>query len=555
MSSADAIRAVRDQLITFGDDYEAASAAFEWPYFSGQFNWAHDWFDQFARDDQRPGLIIVDENGISATYTFAELVSRSNQLARWLSYRGIGKGDSVIVMLGNQIELWLTMLAIMKLGAVIMPTARAVTAAELPDRISRGNARHAVCNSADVPKFGDLMDEVDVITTDQFVEVADVAADAVDHPQTAADDRLLLYFTSGTTSKPKLVEHNQVSYPVGHLSTMYWIGIGPGDIHLNVSSPGWAKHAWSSFFAPWLAEATIMVYNYERFDATKFLDVLRKHRVTSLCAPPTVWRMMINADLGSKPVELRELVGAGEPLNPEVIQHVRRIWNLTIRDGFGQTETTALVGNTRGCTLKPGSMGRPLPGMPVLLVDPVTGDPSVSEGEICIDLSRRPPSLMVGYVADPDRNASATACGYYHTGDIAALDGEGYLTYIGRTDDVFKSSDYKISPFELESALIEHPAVLEAAVVPSADPVRLAVPKAYVALAPGHPPTAETAREILAFARERLAPYQRIRKVEFFELPKTISGKIRRVELRERESRAERSDHEFYDDQFRRPGG
>ncbi|MEV4085780.1 AMP-binding protein, partial [Nonomuraea fuscirosea] len=364
---------------------------------------------------------------------------------------------------------------------------------------------------------------------------AEPAHTSVAHPGTAPDDPLLLYFTSGTTSRPKLVEHTQVSYPVGHLSTMYWLGLRPGDTHLNLSSPGWAKHAWSCFFAPWIAEATVVVCDYRRFDPVTLLEQLRDRGVSSFCAPPTVWRMLINTDLGARPDALREVISAGEPLNPEVIERVRQAWGLTVRDGFGQTETTAQVGNPPGAAVRAGSMGRPLPGVPVVLVDPAGGGlvTGAGEGELCLDLSARPLPLMTGYRDDTAHDAMSG--GYYHTGDVAARDADGYITYIGRTDDVFKASDYKISPFELESVLIEHPAVAEAAVVPAPDPVRLAVPKAYVALAPGHEPTRETALSILRYAREHLAPYQRVRRIEFYDLPKTISGKIRRVELRTRE--------------------
>ena len=349
---------------------------------------------------------------------------------------------------------------------------------------------------------------------------------------TRASDPLLLYFTSGTTALPKLVAHTQVSYPVGHLSTMYWVGIQPGDVHLNLSSPGWAKHAWSNVYAPWNAGATVLVLNYQRFSASSLLAALGSCQVTTFCAPPTVWRMLIQAELGAADVSgLRECVAAGEPLNPEVIEQVRKAWGITVRDGFGQTETTAQVGNTPGQPVRAGSMGRPLPGYSVVLVDPVSGEPG-RDGEICLDLSRRPLGLMTGYLDDDSLNARAMAGGYYHTGDVATSDDDGYITYVGRTDDVFKASDYRISPFELESVLIEHEAVAEAAVVPSPDPVRLAVPKAYVLLAAGRVASPELAQSIMAFCRERVAPYKRIRRVEFGDLPKTISGKIRRVELR-----------------------
>ena len=338
--------------------------------------------------------------------------------------------------------------------------------------------------------------------------------------ETKADETLLLYFTSGTTARPKLVEHTHTSYPVGHLSTAYWIGLQPGDVHLNVSSPGWAKHAWSNVFAPWIAGATAFVVNQERFAAGALLDTMARCGVTTFCAPPTVWRMLVQEDLLGHPVpSLREVVGAGEPLNPEVIEQVRAAWGLTVRDGYGQTETTAQVGNPPGTTLKLGSMGRPLPGCPVVLVDPVTGEvgddgrdlprPVAASGGADGGLSRR-------------RRPSPTTAmrdGYYHTGDVASRDADGYITYVGRSDDVFKASDYRISPFELESVLIEHPAVAEAAVVPAPDPLRLAVPKAYVVLAAGWEPSAETAREILSYAREHLAPYKRIRRLEFADLP------------------------------------
>ena len=344
---------------------------------------------------------------------------------------------------------------------------------------------------------------------------------------------LLEYFTSGTTSKPKLVRHSRQSYPVGHLSTMYWLGLQPGDVHWTISSPGWAKHAWSCFFAPFNAQACVFIYNYARFSGPAVLDTVVKHGVKTLCAPPTVWRMLIQEKLGDWKTSLREAISAGEPLNPEVIEQVKAAWGLEIRDGFGQTETTAMVGNPPGLPVKPGSMGKPLPGYPVVLLDP-DGKPG-DEGEICIDLSRRPVSLMQGYADDAEKTAEAMRDGFYHTGDVGSRDAEGYITYVGRADDVFKASGYRISPFELESALIEHPAVAEAAVVPSPDPVRGFVPKAYVILAPGHEANAETARAIFGFLRGRVSAYKMIRRIEFSDLPKTISGKIRRVELRGQE--------------------
>lgn len=548
-----ALRTARDQLRELRTDHSAAVRDFRWPDVGSTFNFVHDWFDAFARGNDAPGLVIVEEDGTRASYSFGELVARSEQVANHLLGLGIRAGDSVVVMLGNQVELWESMLALIRIGAVIMPTTTAVGPAELVDRLARGGARAVICNAADAAKFDEVPgDHLRVVVGGPvsggvaYAAAYDAPALPVAHPGNGSEDRLLLYFTSGTTSRPKLVEHTHVSYPVGHLSTMYWLGLRRGDVHLNISSPGWAKHAWSNCFAPWLAEATVFVHNYGRFDAAALLGQIRAEGVTTFCAPPTVWRMLINADLSGGPGVLREAIAAGEPLNPEVISQVERHWGLTIRDGFGQTEMTAAIANTPGQPVKAGAMGRALPGVPVVLVDPLEGTvvEGPGEGELCLDLNggeggRRPLTLMTGYQGDADKNAEAMAGGFYHTGDVASRDEDGCITYVGRTDDVFKASDYKVSPFELESVLIEHPAVAEAAVVPAPDPVRLAVPKAYVALVAGHEPTAETAESILRHAREHLAPYLRVRRLEFFELPKTISGKIRRVELRQRETEIE----------------
>lgn len=556
--STAAYRAARDTLVSLSGQYERAVQEFRWPDVGEHFNWAVDWFDAIARGNDGTALWIVEEDGAQRRLTFDEMATRSDQVAVWLSNLGVGQGDRVLLMLGNQVELWETMLAVCKLGAVIMPTTAALGPADLRDRVERGGAAAVVANVADASKFDEVPGDYVRICVGQVDGWNDYARSVEVEPHafetvTRAEDPLLLYFTSGTTSKPKLVEHTQVSYPVGHLSTMYWIGARPGDVHLAISSPGWAKHAWSCFFAPWIAEATIFVYNYARFDAGALLEQIRRAEVTTFCAPPTVWRMLIQADLTGGAGSLRELLAAGEPLNPEVISQVQKAWGLTIRDGYGQTETTLQIGNIAGEPLKPGSMGRPMPGVPVALVDPLTGEPA-DEGEIVLDLSQHPVNLMTGYLGDPERQAEAMAGGYYHTGDVAQRDADGYITYIGRTDDVFKASDYKVSPFELESVLIEHPAVAEAAVVPAPDPTRLAVPKAYVALAAGWEPNADTAKAILKHAREHLAPYLRVRRLEFYELPKTISGKIRRVELRDREQHAfdggSSLSQEFRDDQF-----
>ena len=551
----DSFRAARDLLLAHRDDYEAARRAFAWPALDA-FNWALDWFDVVAAGNDGPALRIVEEDGADRTLSFAELSERSNRVANWLRGHGVARGDRVILMLGNQVELWETVLAAMKLGAVIIPATTLLGPADLVDRVERGDARHVVVTAADAGKFDEVPGGYTRIAVGapvegwlDFADADTAAADFAPDGPTRASDPLLLYFTSGTTAKPKLVEHTHASYPAGHLSTMYWIGLRPGDVHLNISSPGWAKHAWSSVYAPWNAEATIFVYNYARFDAAALLGQMARCGVTTFCAPPTVWRMLIQEDLAAHPVPLREAVAAGEPLNPEVIEQVRRAWGITVRDGYGQTETTAQIGNPPGAPLKEGSMGRPLPGYRVTLVDPVSGD-EAEEGEITLDLDPPPLALMTGYRDSAELSAEAMRDGRYHTGDVARRDADGYITYVGRSDDVFKASDYRISPFELESVLIEHPAVTEAAVVPAPDPLRLAVPKAYVTLAAGHEPTRETALAIMRHAREQLAPYKRIRRLEFGELPKTISGKIRRVDLRRDEEQGGPRSAEFREEDF-----
>lgn len=531
--------AARDFLLAHRTDYATAYRDFVWPALD-EFNWAIDYFDRIAAGNDAPALRILQEDGSEETASFAQMAARSSSVANWLRDNGVRRGDRVLLMMGNERCLWEAMLAAMKLGAVVIPASTLLSRDDLLDRLERGQVRHVIAAQEHAAKFADLQGGYTRVVTGgdapgwlRFESAYNAAPHFVPDVPTLATDPLLLYFTSGTTSRPKLVLHSHQSYPVGHLSTMYWIGLQPGDVHLNISSPGWAKHAWSCFFAPWNAQACVMIFNFQRFKAGDLLDVLRDKAVTTLCAPPTVYRMLMQEDLRRWKVGLRELIGAGEPLNPEIIERFRSAWGITLRDGFGQTETTCQIGNSPGQPVKPGSMGRPLPGFEVRLLD--ADDKPVQEGEICLDLAQRPVGLMLGYADDPARTSDVMHAGHYHTGDIASRDADGYITYVGRADDVFKASDYRISPFELESVLIEHPAVAEGAVIPSPDPMRLAVPKAIVVLAAGHAPSAELARDILDFCSQRLAPYKRIRRIEFAELPKTISGKIRRSELRRRE--------------------
>jgi acetyl-CoA synthetase len=548
-------QAARDFLLAHRTEYELAYAGFRWPELEN-FNWALDWFDaELARGPlaDRPALRIVGPG--AAEFTFRQLAGRSGRVANGLRALGVRRGDRVLVMLGNVAPLWEVMLAAMKLGAVVVPATTLLTAEDLAERVVRARVRFVVTAAADAGKLAMLDAAVPRIVVGDAVagcvpyeSLLEASADFVPEGETAAADPLLLYFTSGTTAKPKLVLHTHASYPVGHLSTMYWLGLQPGDVHLNVSSPGWAKHAWSCFFAPWIAGACVFIANQPRFHARGLLDAIRDNGVTTLCAPPTVWRMLIQEDLAAWKMGLREVCGAGEPLNPEVIDQVRKAWGLTIRDGYGQTETSAQIGNPPGQAVQPGSMGRPLPGYTIRLLDAEGRD--AEEGEVCIAMAPRPLPVMVGYQTD-DGGISLVKGEVYRTGDVASRDPQGYLTYVGRADDVFKAADYRISPFELESVLIEHAAVAEAAVVPAPDALRLAVPKAFLSLAAGHEAGRDTALSIFRHLRARLAPYKRVRRIEFAELPKTISGKIRRVELRRTEAaRTMRAEGEWREDDF-----
>ncbi len=554
MNERETFLQARNLLFQHREDRAGARRDFRWPVLE-TFNWALDYFDVYAAGNPHPALWIVEENGSEAKVSFQELSHRSNQVANALRALGVRRGEGVLIMLDNVQPLWEVVLACIKLGAVLVPSTLLLSPKDLEDRIERGGIRHLVVDAAQTAKFEGMDPSLTRLSVGGEVpgwkDVAGLYAGPTSYvpdAPTKATDPMLLYFTSGTTAKPKLVLHTHQSYPGGHLSTMYWVGLREGDIHYNISSPGWAKHAWSSFFAPWNAGACIFVYRSARFSAAATLQVIADKGVTTLCAPPTVWRLFIQEDLAAYKTKLHALVGAGEPLNPEVISQVQKAWGLTIRDGYGQTETTAIVGNSPGLTVKAGSMGLPLPGYDVLLLD-VDGK-EAEEGEIALKLTPRPLGLMVGYKDDPSKMAKAEAEGFYRTGDVATRDADGYLFFVGRADDVFKSSDYRISPFELESFLIEHEFVAEAAVVPSPDPLRLAVPKAYIILRAGCEPNRDTALALFQFIRERLSPYKRIRIIEFGDLPKTISGKIRRVELRKRAAEQTHSPAEFREEQF-----
>jgi acetyl-CoA synthetase len=548
--------ASRDLLLRLRTDYDAAVREFRWPAID-RFNWALDYFDHLPADDLALWCIGETEEKL----TFGALQARSNQVANHLRELGVRHGDRVMLLLPNVRQLWEAMLALMKLGAVFSPSPTLLTETEIRDRFERGRMRHAIVDAALVGRLANLTGGFTRIAVggapgwhrfeDAYGARETFVPDGVPDSETGAGDPLVLYFTSGTTAKPKLVLHTHRSYPVGLLSAMYAYGLQPGDVCMGIAPPGWAAHVYG-LFAVWSTPAAIVALAQPRFDANRVLELLRRCGVTLFGGPPTVWRMLVQQDMGSRPAQLREVLSGGEPLNPEVIEHVERVWGLTLRDIYGQTETTLTVGNSPGQAIVPGSMGRPMPGYNVKLLD--ENGAEAQEGEIAIALEPRPSGLLQGYQRD-DGSVVPIEGRYYRTGDLARSGPDGRLTFIGRADDVFKSSDYRLSPFEMESALIEHEAVAEVAVVPSPDPQRLVVPKAFILLAAGHAPDRITAFDIFVQMRGRLAPYKRVRRIEFSEvLPKTISGKIRRAELRQQEEARRRdrvrSPAEFWEEDF-----
>ncbi|GAA3392167.1 AMP-binding protein [Cryptosporangium minutisporangium] len=573
-SAGSAFRAARNFLLETATDYGQAINQFVWPRFTA-FNWALDWFDDILATEHANdrALWIVDATGAERCWTFAELSARSSQAAGWLRDQGVRRGDRVLVQLGNQVELWETLLALMKLGAIAVPTSPLLPPVDVAGRVVRADVGHLVVRADRTGGLGSLPPGLTRIAVgrpiDGWLRYDDnrhAPASFEPDDATLADDPLLILFTPGTTGRAKAIVHTHVSYPVGHLTTMYWVGLRPGDVHLSVSSPGWTKHLCGNVFTPWNAAACVLVYAAPQPSPDTLLGLAERCGVTTMCAPPKAWRTLAATDLVSwrkRLPKLRELVTISEPVSPAVVHRIRRAWGLTVREGYGQSEATALVAHTPEQPVTLGALGRPLPGCPVVLIDPVSGYPAApgEEGEICLDLARRPVGLMSRYldavepiIAGRDtvptgRFDRAPDRRYYRTGDVAVADELGFLRYLGRVEDVFSSADHRISPVELEGVLVEHEAVGEAAVVPTPDTTET-LPKAYIDLAAGYRPGPETARAILRFARSHLPPYQRVRRVEFGPLPRTVSGKVRRTELRERERGSHRRPHEYREEDF-----
>lgn len=499
------------------------------------FNWAIDWLNRLAFD-HRDAVVVVGEAG-AESLSYADLVLYSNQAANYFQQVGIEPGERVVMCVSNSLDLFAASLGLMKLGAVQIPLFASLTANELSERIAAAGARHLIADAAVIPKLPtSRLGGVAIAIGDappgwaNFADLRQCEVAFFQRTPTRAGDPLMGYFTSGTTSTPKLAIHSHQSYPIGHLSSLFWHGIAPGDVHANVSAPGWAKHSWSSLFTPFAAQATALVFATDRSDPKDTLDALQTHAVTSFCAPPSYWRSLVRTGLGQRPTALRDALSAGESLDQAVVEAVAAAWGLQLRNGYGQTETTALVGCLRGESYPAGALGRPLPGYDIVLIDPATTLPG-EEGEICVDLASCPVGVMLGY--DSHRGGQRSVSDrYYRTGDLARRDPSGVLTLIGRRDDVFKSYDVRISPLELEQVLLRHPWVSEVAVFRTTDTKGEAVPAAAVVTSPGV--DSRLARDaLIGWQDGNLA--EEYQMAEFWMcdvLPRTTSGKVSRSAVR-----------------------
>ncbi|OLB65353.1 MAG: hypothetical protein AUI10_07120 [Actinobacteria bacterium 13_2_20CM_2_72_6] len=531
------VRSARDFLVRHRTDHERAYAGFRWPRLT-HFNWALEWFDVVARNNPAPALELFDADGGRRVVSYAALSARSDTVATWLTERGVRRGERVLLVLGTRPELWESVLACLKIGAVVIPTYPTLTPAEARNRVRRGGIRHVVCRAGLAGVFAGVPVAGRRIAVDGNPGAGWLAYPGPDAPErpflptgpTPAGDLAFGYFTSGTTSEPKLVAHTHVSYPVGHLSSLYFNGLVPGDRHLNMSAPGWAKHSWSSLFVPFAAEATVLALPDGPPVPAQVAATLVDARVTSFCAPPNVWQQL-RPYLDLRRPALREATSAGEPLDAALADEVAQTWGVRIRDGYGQTETTGLIGTTPGLTPRPGWLGLPLPGYRISLRDPQTGAPG-DTGEVCVDLADAPVGMMAGYADDPDRTARVLGRGWYGTGDLGERDPDGWIRVLGRRDDVFKWYGHRISPYELERVLRSHSSVADVAVVGVPHPVGGAQPQAMVLLRSGIPPGDRLATELLHHAAGRLAPELRPRSICFVDsLPRTASGKVRRSAL------------------------
>ncbi len=500
------------------------------------FNWVTDIL--MKHDEDKTALMLMDQDENIQNVTYGELVRKSMQYANLLWDEGIHKGDAILIMTKMIPDLWYVAIASALVGVVYSPAPLLLTSGDIKYRVEQINAK-AVFTDSDSRKSienatrGYFLKIFDV-TSEEFQNRVDVKPSEYSPIHRDPETPHAIFFTSGTEGKPKAIVHNGY-YPLGHLSTALWLGIGPKDIHWNISSPGWAKWAWSNLYAPLVAGSTSFAYEQGRFSAERSLSVLENYPITSLCTAPTVWRMFLVQKLDSfRPLALKKCSSAGEPLNPEIISRWEKITGVTIRDGYGQSESTAMIGNIDPNRIKPGSAGKPLLQYDLRIVDEDGNELGPGEeGNIAVRIDNRVPGLFDRYGNDSALNADRFKHGFYYTGDLGKIDSDGYIWFVSRADDVIKASDYRIGPFEVESALMSHPAVAESAVVPTPDEIRGNLVKAFVILRPGFKPSSDLARELSLHVKSVTAPYMRPKKIEFVsELPKTISGKIIRKQLR-----------------------
>ena len=518
------------------------------------FNFGLDVVDKWAEDRTKLALISVDSTGEHVQHhSFWDLKILSNKYANALRERGVKKGDRVFIMLPRIPEWYVVMLGLIKLGALPMPGTTLLTSKDIEYRINTAEAVMAITDGENADKIDEAAGGCPTLQHLVVVgagrkgwvsfeeEMAEASSVLDDSEPTRSDDPLLIYFTSGTVGYPKMVLHTQASYGIGHIiSAKYWHDLTATDLMWTLSDTVWAKAAYGKLFGQWTLGAAVMQHDARgRFDAPLTLRLLEKHGVTSFCAPPTAYRMLVLEDLRKYRLDnLRHCTGAGEPLNPEVMKQWQDGTGLVIYDGYGQTETVLMVGNFRCNEVRPGSMGKPAPGFTIRVVDEQGNEmPAGEEGQIAVKVKpERPVGLFKEYWKDAEEMERSFLGDWYLTGDKAYIDEDGYFWFVGRADDVIISAGYRIGPFEVESALIEHPAVAESAVVASPDDVRGEIVKAFVILAPDYVASDELMISLQDHVRTTTAPYKYPRAVEFVtELPKTVSGKIRRVELRQRE--------------------
>jgi medium-chain acyl-CoA synthetase len=531
-------------------DYDKTYAEFKWEV-PEYFNFAGDVIDKWAQDPNKLAMYWVNDDGVEAKRTFLDFSKASKRLCNVLAQNGVKRGDVVMIVLGRSIEWWEVFTACIRMGVVIAPGTTQLTSKDLEYRVNTSKAVCFITDNGNAPKLDEVADKCPTLKCKlivggsregwlDYTKVVGAASDVFETAKTAKDEEAIVYFTSGTVGFPKMALHTHTSYPLGHQVTgKFWLDLKPEDMHWNISDTGWAKAAWSSYFGPWFCGAAQFVHCTDRFDPKKTLELLAKYPVTTMCGAPTIYRMLVLQPLSDyKFPTLRHCVGAGEPLNPEIIEVWKKATGCTIRDGYGQTETVLLCGSFPCIEPRFGSMGKPTPGFDLQVIDN-DGNivPPNTEGDIAVRVKpTRPLGLFKEYWKEPERTANAFKGDWYLTGDRAYRDEDGYFWFVGRADDVILTSGYRIGPFEVESALIEHPAVAESAVVSSPDETRGEVVKAFVILAPGYTASDALSKELQEHVKKVTAPYKYPRKIDFVTaLPKTVSGKIRRVELRNAE--------------------